>query len=70
MTGGLAIAENGSVAQPFPDMLWLTKQAQSISEFYVLYLVETGRNAIITSVQPADSQMAAGFKKYQAFFVK
>ena len=70
ITGGLTIAEDGSVAQPFPDTVWLTERAQSISEFYVLYLVKTGRNAFITSVQPADSQMAAGFKGYEGFFVK
>ncbi|MHC4571054.1 MAG: CvpA family protein [Planctomycetota bacterium] len=70
MTGGLTIAEDGSIAQPFPDTVWLTKQAQSISEFYVLYLVETGRNVFITAVQPTGSQMAAAFKGYEAFFVK
>ena len=70
MTSGLVIAEDGSIAQPFPDTVWLTEQAQSISEFYVLYLVKTGRNAFITSVQPADSQMTAAFKGYEGFFVK
>ena len=70
ITGGLTIAEDGSIAQPFPDTVWLTERAQSISEFYVLYLVKTGRNAFITSVQPADSQMTAGFKGYEGFFVK
>ncbi len=70
ITGGLTIAEDGSIAQPFPDTVWLTERAQSISEFYVLYLVKTGRNAFITSVQPADSQMTATFKGYEAFFVK
>jgi hypothetical protein len=68
--GGLKIAEDGSIAQPFPDTVWLAEQAQSISEFYVLYLVKTDRNAFITAVQPADSQMAAAFKGYEAFFVK
>jgi len=70
ITGGLTIAEDGSVAQPFPDTVWLTAQAQSISEFYVLYLVESGKKTIITSVQPADSQMTAAFKGYEGFFVK
>lgn len=70
MTGGLTVAEDGSVARPFPDTVWLTERAQSISEFYVLYLVKTGRNAFITSVQPADSQMTAAFKGYEGFFVK
>jgi len=70
MTGGLVIAEDSSIAQPFPDTVWLTEQAQSISEFYVLYLVKTDRNAFITAVQPAGSQMAAAFKGYEAFFIK
>lgn len=68
--GGLTITEDGAVAQPFPDTIWLTEQVQSISEFYVLYLVESGRNAIITLVQSGDSQAAAGFKGYEGFFVK
>ena len=67
---GLIIAEDGSVAQPFPDNVWLIERAQSISEFYVLYLVKAGTNAIITSVWSADSQVAAGFKKYEGFFIK
>jgi len=70
ITGGLSIKKDGSIEQPFPDAVWLTEQAQSISEFYVLYLVKTGRNAIITSVQPAGSQMAAGFKGYEGFLIK
>ena len=67
---GLAIAEDGSIAKPFPDAIWLTGQAQSISEFYVLYLVKERRNAFITSVKPADSRTAARFKKYEAFFIR
>jgi len=70
ITGGLTIAEDGSVARPFPDVLWLTEQAQSIFEFYAIYLVKSGRNAIITSVQPAGSQTAAGFKEYEGFLTK
>ena len=70
ITGGLTIAEDGSVAQPFPDTVWLTEQSQSMSEFYVLYLVKSGRNAVITMVQPADSQIAAGFKEYEGFLIK
>ncbi len=69
-TDGLVIAEDGSVAQPFPHTVWLTEQAQSIFEFYVLYLVQSGRGTIITSVQPADSQTGAGFKGYESFFIK
>ena len=68
--GGLVIAEDGTVAQAFPDSVWLTQQTQSITEFYVLYLVKSGRSAIITMVQPGDSQTAAGFKKAEGFFIK
>ena len=70
MTGGLTIAEDGSVAQPFPAAVWLTEQAQSISEFYVLYLVESDRKPIIISVQPADSQIGAGFKEHEGLALK
>jgi len=69
-TDGITIAKDGSVEQPFPPTVWLTEQAQTISEFYVLYLVKSGRNAIITSVQPADSQETAGFKLHEGFFVR
>jgi len=68
--GGLIIAEDGSVAQPFPDTIWLTQQAQSVTEFYVLYLVKSGSNTVITAVQPADSQTSARFKMYEGFLVK
>jgi len=67
---GLVIAEDGSVAQPFPDTVWLTGQAQSIADFYVLYLVKSGRNAIITAVQPSDSRTPAAFKEYEGFLIK
>jgi len=70
ITDGLTIAEDGSIAQPFPHTVWLTEQAQTITDFYVLYLVKSGRGAIITSVQPDDLQTAAGFKKYEGFFIK
>jgi hypothetical protein len=69
-SGGLVIAEDGSIAKPFPDTIWLTQQAQNIFEFYVLYMVKAGRNTLITSVKPADSQTAARFKEYENFFIK
>jgi len=70
ITDGLSIAEDGSIAQAFPETIWLTEQAQSISEFYVLYLVKSGRGAIIGAVLPAGSTTAAGFKRYDGFFIK
>jgi len=67
---GLTIAEDGSVAKPFPDTIWLTQQVQTISEFYLLYLVKPSKGAIITSVQPADSQAAATFEEHGGLLVK
>jgi len=67
---GLTIAEDETIAQAFPDSVWLTEQAQSISEFYVLYLVKGGKDTIILSVQPADSERGAGFKGAEGFFIK
>jgi len=68
--GGLTIAQDGSVARPFPDAVWLTGQAETITEFYVLYLVKSGRSAIITGVQSAGSQNPAQFKNFEGFLVK
>ncbi len=67
---GLTLAEDGSVARPFPDSVWLPQQVQKISEFYVLYLVKENQNTIITAVKPADSQLSAGFQKFAGFLVK
>jgi len=69
-SGCLVIAEDSSVAQPFPDTVWLTGQAEEIFEFYTLYLVKSGRNTIITTVRPGGSQMAAGFKEYEGFLTR
>ncbi len=68
--GGLVITENGSIGQPFPDTIWITQEAQSIFDFYVLYMVKAGKNTFITSVKAADSQTAAKFKEYEGFFIK
>ncbi len=69
-TGGLVIAEDGSVTKAFPDSIWLTQNAREILEFYVLYLVKSGEGAIIQSVKPADSKIEAGFQDYEGFAVK
>jgi hypothetical protein len=66
---GLTIVDE-TVTKPFPDSVWLTETAQSIDEFYVLYLVKSGRNAIIISVKPGDSKTAASFGKYEGFSIK
>ena len=67
---GLVIAEDGTVEKPFPDTIWITEKAEKILEFYVLYLVKPGPDVFIISVQPADTQTAGSFKKYEGFMVK
>lgn len=67
---GLTIADDGSIAKTFPENIWLTEQADTITDFYVLYAIKSGRNTVITAVKPADQQTGAGFEKYESFFVK
>jgi hypothetical protein len=67
---GLVIDENGAVAEAFPAKIWITEKAQSITAFYVLYLVKAADDVFITSVKPADAQTGAKFSKIQAFVVK
>ena len=67
---GLVFDTDGLVATPFPNTVWLTEKADSIREFYTLYLVRSDRKAIIIGVRPGDSQTTAGFKKYEGFLVK
>lgn len=69
-TDGLVIAEDGTVEKPFPESIWITEKAEEILEFYVLYMVKPGSDVIISSVQPADTQTAGGFKEYEGFIVK
>ena len=68
--GGLVVGEDGAVAQPFPDSIWLTAKAGSIDEFYVLYLVKSGQAVIISEVRAGDSGEIASFKKKDGLFVK
>ncbi len=67
---GLTIKSDGSVAKPFPESVWLTERTESITEFYVLYLIKRGGNTVISGVKPADSQTAAGFRDTECFLVK
>ena len=67
--GGLTLAQDGSVAKPFPDTVWLTEQAKSINEFYVLYMVKAAAGVVIASVRPAGVQTDAGFEKYEGFVI-
>ena len=69
-TPGLVIAKNGSVKTPFVDKLWLTEQAPKITEFYVLYLVQTGKNTIISSVRLGKSQNETYFTKCEGFLIR
>jgi hypothetical protein len=69
-TEGLVIATDGSVEKSFVQKIWLAEKAQSITEFYLLYLIKSGGNIIISSVRPADSQQEADFEKYQGFLIK
>ncbi len=66
----LTLGEDGNITKPFPENIWITQKAQNISEFYVLYMISTRSNAMITSVRAGDSQAGAKFKKYAGFFVK
>jgi len=70
INGGLVIADDGSVAQPFPPGVWLTQQGRNISEFYVLYLIKTGKKSLIVSVHSTQPPMSAQFEKYEAFLVE
>jgi hypothetical protein len=68
--GCLTIVENGTIAKPFPESVWLTQEAQEISEFYVLYMVKSGKNTFITSVRPAGAENGARLKQYEGLLVK
>jgi hypothetical protein len=67
---GLVFTDSGAVKMPFPDFIWLTEKAQIIDEFYLLYLVKSGANTVISSARPADSQKTAPLKEHEGFFIK
>jgi len=67
---GLVIAKDGSVEKSFVQKIWLAEKAQSITEFYLLYSIKTGRNTVISSVRTADLQQKAELEKYQGFLIK
>ena len=58
----LEFTEDGSIAKPFPDNIWLTEKAEKITEFYVLYQVKPRGLTYIRGVQPADSETIGGCK--------
>ncbi len=66
----IKLTEDNIVAAPFPDVITLPERASSISEFYLLYMIKTGRNTIITSVKPADAAMGAAIVKYDGVVIR
>jgi hypothetical protein len=66
-SGEISLDDNGAVAKPFPESVWLTEQAESISQLYILYMVKT--DTVILSVQPAGAQVSAAFDGAEAFLV-
>lgn len=68
--GCLTIAKDGTVEKPFPESVWMTEKAKTISEFYVLYLVKPTGNTIITSVKISDTNTPQKFDKYEGLSVK
>ena len=67
---GLSIGEDGQVNAPFSKQLWLTEVADEITELYVIYLIESGRNAVIASVKPAGTQATAPFEGHEGFLIR
>ena len=67
--GLLLIAEDGSVAEPFSEV-WLTDEVESVSEIYLLYLVEKEGAPIITSVWYGDDRGEVEFRNYEGFLIQ
>ena len=65
ITGQITIGGDGAVSKPFPDELWLTGRAQSMSQLYVLYMVKP--NTKILSVKPAGTQDIARVEGTEGF---
>jgi hypothetical protein len=63
----LTFADNGAVAKPFPENIWITEKAQNVFQFYVLYLVKPG--TVIVSVRPAGVQTGAALDGAEAYMV-
>ena len=67
--GLLRIAEDGSVAEPFSEV-WLTEEVESMTEIYLLYLVEKEGAPIITSVWYGQEKSEVEFKNYEGFIIQ
>ncbi len=64
---GLRTDDTGRVTASFVETVWLTGQAQKISQFYLIYMVKSG--TIITSVNPYNMRTGAGFVNVAGFAV-
>ncbi len=62
----IQIDDSGAVAAPFVDSVWLTAQAQTISQFYLIYMVKP--DTTIVSVRPP-AQSAITFENTAGFLV-
>ncbi|MBN2019635.1 MAG: CvpA family protein [Sedimentisphaerales bacterium] len=62
----LTFATDGSVAKPWPENIWLTEKAESVFDFYALFLVKPG--TLIISIQPAGASRV-GFSGTECFLV-
>jgi hypothetical protein len=58
---------DGAAALPFPEKIWLAEKAESVSEFYVLFLVKPG--TVVMSVRPAEAAAGAAFEESECFSV-
>jgi len=67
---GLVIEKDGSVSQTFIKDVWLTEKTQQINEFYLLYLVKTGRSTIIIAARPSSAQTGGQFKNNEGFLIR
>ncbi len=68
LTGFITLTSDATVAKPFPDNIWLTERAQSISELFLIYMVKP--NTVIVSVKPADAQTGASFQENDTFLAR
>jgi hypothetical protein len=67
----LSVGEAGVVTESFADNIWLPQQVESVTEFFVLYLVPKAKNTviIITAVRPGDSDKAGTVKGHEGFML-
>ena len=68
----LQIDDNGCVAAPFPEVVSLPSQVETMESFFVIYAVEPdeGGKRIITTVKAGQSGPAASFADAPGFLVE